>query len=213
MNILLLILTLNSAVFIDNQKARDEYNKGYNYFINNDYTKALTYFNKTINIESDAYEVYFLRAIANSKLGNHLDAIKDYTTIKDVKYMKRHLIYNNRGLEFLKTNQSNKAIQDFTKAINIKNDFAMAYNNRGHQFEENGDFKNALKDYYSAIEYDNSNDKSIYLYNAARLESVVGNKNYAVILIEEALEISPNFELANKLKEKIENKFANLIKN
>jgi tetratricopeptide (TPR) repeat protein len=216
MNILIIILMLNANVFIDNEAAKEYYNKGYNFFLNNDYEKAINYFNKTIKVSSDAFEVYYLRAISNDALGNYSDAINDYDKIVDVKYMKRHLIYNNRGLAYTKLNNVNGAIADFTKAIEIKPDFAMAYNNRAYQYEKNEDYKNALKDYYSAIEYDNSInsfDKQIYLYNAARLESVFGNKNYAIILIEEAIEINPNFDLAIELMKKLDSDFADFIKN
>ena len=208
----MIIYSSNSMVLV-NSEANNSFQKGYDYLVESEFEKAIKYFTKTIKIEEDAYEAYFLRAICYAYLNEHNKAIDDYTAIEDVKYMKRHIILNNRGLEYAKLKMTKEAIDDFSKAIEILPSFAEPYNNRGHQLEELGDFQNALLDYYSAIELDTSSDKQIYLYNAARLESIIGNENYAMLLLDKALSINPEFKEAIDLKEKFKNKFANFIKN
>lgn len=208
----ILIYSSNSMILL-NSEANNSFQKGYEYFSNSEYQKAIKQFTKTIEIEKDAYEAYFLRAVCYGFINEHTKAINDYDVIENVKYMKRHIILNNRGLEYVKLNQNKNAIKDFSKAIEILPSFAEPYNNRGHQLEELGDFQNALLDYYSAIELDESSDKQIYLYNAARLESIFGNENYAMLLLDKALSINPDFKEAIELKDKFKNKFANLMKN
>lgn len=210
MNIILMILAMNASVILNNKDATESFEKAYQYFVNSEYNKAVKYFTKAIEKENDAYEVYFLRALSYSYLNNSELSIADYNKIADVKYMKRHIIYINRGLEYRKLHKTDKAISDFTKAIEIMPNYADAYNNRGHQLEEVGDYKNALIDYYKAIEYERSNDKYIYYYNAARLESILGSENYALVLLDKAIELNPDFTEAINLKEKFKNKFANL---
>jgi tetratricopeptide (TPR) repeat protein len=45
-----------------------------------------------------------------------------------------------------------KAIDDFTKAIELKPGYAEAYYNRGQVWEEKGDYERGLADYSKAIE-------------------------------------------------------------
>lgn len=213
MNIILILIAMNASMFLSNDDAKEYFAEGNHYFINSEYNSAVKYFTKAINEENDAYEVYFLRAISYSYLNNPELSIADYNKIEDVKYMKRHIIFNNRGIEYSKLHKADEAINDFTKAIEFMPNYADAYNNRGHQLEVIGDYKNALIDYYKAIEFEKTDDKQIYYYNAARLESIIGSENYALVLLDKAIELNPEFTQAVELKEKFKNKFANYIKN
>ena len=41
-----------------------------------------------------------------------------------------HILYNNRGIDYGERGGDDLAIKDFTKAIELKPDYAFAYNNR-----------------------------------------------------------------------------------
>ena len=58
----------------------------------------------------------------------------------------------------LKNSQYDRAIADFTAAIRINPQYAVAYNNRGRTYQAMGDMTRALDDYEQArrIEPDNS---------------------------------------------------------
>jgi len=211
MNTLLFIMMFSSTLFLVNEDAREYMEKAGKEFSKSNYSKTVDYLDEVIEIESDAYEAYYLRAVSHSYLGNHEKSIADYTVIEDVMYLKRHIIFNNRGLEYAKLNQHQNAIKDFSRAIEIFPNYADAYNNRGHQLEEIGNFQGALLDYHKSIDLANSSDLAIFCYNAARLESVIGSEKEAISLLNQALKINPDFDLALNLKSKFDKKFANLI--
>ena len=52
------------------------------------------------------------------------------------------------------SDDNDKAIADFTKAIELRPDVAQAYNNRGNVYTNKGDFGKALEDLNKAIEID-----------------------------------------------------------
>lgn len=211
MNTLLFIMMFSSTLFLDNQEAREYMDKAGKAFSQSKYLQTVEYLDEVIEIEPDAYEAYYLRATSHSYLGNHEKSIADYTFIQDIMYLKRHVIFNNRGLEYAKLNQHQNAIKDFSKAIEIYPNFADAYNNRGHQLEEIGNFQGALIDYHKSIELANSSDLAIYCYNAARLESVIGSEKEAITLLNKALNINPDLSEAKELKSKFDKKFATVI--
>lgn len=211
MNTLMFIMMFSGVFFLNDKDAIESMEEAYHSFQASDYEEALDKLDDVIDIESEAYEAYFLRALSHSYVGNHQESINDYTFISDVKYMKRHVIFNNRGLEYAKINKNLEAIKDFTKAIEIYPKFAEAYNNRGHQLEEIGNYQGALIDYHKSIELADREDLAIYLYNAARLESVIGSENLAINLLNQALDLQPDFVEAKSLKDKFSVKFANII--
>jgi tetratricopeptide (TPR) repeat protein len=63
---------------------------------------------------------------------------------------KQSDIYNNRGNSKLKLDKLKDAIKDFDKAIELKNDFAIAYYNRGVAKLQSDDKNNACKDWQKA---------------------------------------------------------------
>jgi len=70
-------------------------------------------------------------------------------------------ILYNRGTRNAKNGNLTQAIEDFTKAIEIKPDDIMAYNNRGSAFAQQGDYIQAISDFTKAIGI-NTNDPVAY---------------------------------------------------
>ena len=58
------------------------------------------------------------------------------------------------GNEYLYAGDYKKAIEHYTKAIEIDPDFALAYNNRGVAYYNMGRYNEAIADYTKAIELD-----------------------------------------------------------
>ena len=65
--------------------------------------------------------------------------------------------YYNCGLAHSKKDELELAIADYTKAINLKPDYADAYYNRGVAYRIKGDYKLAITDYTKAIEIEPNN--------------------------------------------------------
>ena len=60
--------------------------------------------------------------------------------------------YNNRGIDWARKGQHEKAIADFTKAIEIDPRYAKAYYNRGFAYFLKGQYEQAISDFTKAIE-------------------------------------------------------------
>src|ERR1035438_8721384 len=67
----------------------------------------------------------------------------------------------NRGTRNANKGNLTKAIEDFSKATEIKPDDIMAYNNRGSAYAQQGDYIQAISDFTKAIGI-NPNDPVAY---------------------------------------------------
>lgn len=72
-----------------------------------------------------------------------------FIRIQDIHHKAYEALY--RGLSAMDKGDFDKAIKDFTTAIEIKPDFAEAYNNRGIAYFEKRDFDTAIQNYDNAI--------------------------------------------------------------
>ena len=61
-------------------------------------------------------------------------------------------IHNNHGLAYQEEGDYDRAIESFTKAIELNPNYAEAYNNRGNAYRDDGNFDRAIADYTKAIE-------------------------------------------------------------
>jgi tetratricopeptide (TPR) repeat protein len=80
--------------------------------------------------------------------------------------VKRQLLsgsLNSRGCAFERKGETDKAIADYTKAIDLDIRDAEAYYNRGAAFYKNGDVDKAIADWTKAIDL---NPKHAYVYNS-----------------------------------------------
>jgi tetratricopeptide (TPR) repeat protein len=60
--------------------------------------------------------------------------------------------YYNRGVAWQKKGDYDRAITDYTKAIEINPGDALAYYNRGNAYQGKGQYERAISDYNKAIE-------------------------------------------------------------
>ena len=70
--------------------------------------------------------------------------------------------YFNSGVDYGRKGEYDRAIQDFTKAIQINPKDAEAYNNRGFAYEKKGEYDRAIQDFDKAIQI---NPKHARAYN------------------------------------------------
>jgi tetratricopeptide (TPR) repeat protein len=76
------------------------------------------------------------------------------------------------------------AIEEFTQAINLKNDFAESYFERGKTYIEIGDFENAEKDFQTAVKLNPKLTES-YVY-LAQIQLAKGNDEEALKYLEKS---------------------------
>jgi tetratricopeptide (TPR) repeat protein len=80
--------------------------------------------------------------ISEHKKGNYQKAIEHYNEAI-ILDQDNPVPYNNRGLAFLKLNESDKAISDYNKALDLKPDYGEAYFNRGLAYYHSGGWSDA----------------------------------------------------------------------
>ncbi len=96
---------------------------------------------------------------------------------------------NNRGFLFLKLQQYDKAVIDFTKAIELHPKWAVTYYNRGVAYEKLGALDKAMADYTTAISYDSKYSDAYY--NRGLIFGNHGQMNEAISDFSKSIESQP----------------------
>jgi len=109
--------------------------------------------------------------------------------------------YYKAGKDFVATKNYKDAVEQFTKAIEMDPDYAIAYIERADAFEKINEYKNAADDYSRAIVFEQK-DPQIF-YGAARINYKLGKYEEAKEFIEKSLALKSKYLEALQLKVKI----------
>jgi len=103
--------------------------------------------------------------------------------------------YLMRGETLSGNQQYDRAIADYTTAIEMKPDYAEAYNDRGFAYYLKGDFERAISDYTRAIELRPNYPKA---YNSRGVAYMQGGYGAAKSVpdFDRAIELKPDFRYA-----------------
>ena len=108
--------------FLSNQKLEE----GNNYYLNNEYEKAIDCYSEAIKLNPKNYIAYCNRGLLNFQIkGKKDDAMKDFN--EGIKINSNYsLIYYNRALIHYVAQRYDNAIDDFGKAIELDPNFTAA---------------------------------------------------------------------------------------
>ena len=151
---------------------------------------------------------YYKKGVRQAKKGNYLKAKKFFTIAIEENPFSR--AYYNRALAKSYLQEYGSAIEDYTKAIELRPHFAIAYNNRGADKNELKDYKGALEDYSKAIEQEPLYARAYY--NRGIVYYNLREYNKAIADFSKALTLNPGDKEAEKNKaiaEKRQNEEAN----
>jgi tetratricopeptide (TPR) repeat protein len=138
--------------------------------------------------EPDFYLAYLnFQGDTNAIVLEHLDAAIN-------KGFKEHQVYYNRGLYKLVTGNFSGAIDDYSDAIDLKKDYAIAYHDRGTAKRELGDMQGALYDYRMAADYDHN--FPIAFNNMGSVKIILGDYNGALEDYSVAINLDSTFFIA-----------------
>ena len=115
-----------------------------------------------------------------------------FIRIQDIHHKAYEAFY--RGLSAMDKGDFDKAIKDFTTAIELKPDFFVAYNNRGAAYGEKHDFDKAIQDFSTTIEI--KPDYATAYNNRGNAYSRKGDFDTAIQNYDKAIELKPDYATA-----------------
>jgi len=153
------------------------------------------------------YQDSFLEKLTADFLSNDVSPAEGSATmevqgmIEDMaalgKPSKRELqseAFKNEGYLYRKHGEFAKAIDLYTKALDITPDYAIACNGRGQAYADTGEHQRAIEDYHLAIQADPEFAKAYN--NRGTSYGVLGDRERAIADFDRALELDPNFAQA-----------------
>jgi Flp pilus assembly protein TadD len=113
-------------------------------------TKAIEYLNQAIALSPRSADLYNLRGIAYSKLGDGDRADADFRKVTEFspRAAEAHM---NRGVDFLRQEDFDRAIEALKYATTVNPKFATAFSNLGTAYQKKGDYDAAIESYNRAV--------------------------------------------------------------
>lgn len=114
-----------------------------------DYPKAISDFNKVLELEPQHTVAYYERGNAYLAQGKPEAAIEDYNQVLEFS-PQNSMAYNKRGLVYFELGNYQGALEDYNQALQLNSSSREAYINRGNVRSYLGDSQGAQEDYKSA---------------------------------------------------------------
>jgi tetratricopeptide (TPR) repeat protein len=121
------------------------------YLHNENFTeRAIEYLDEAIALSPRSADLYNLRGIAHSKVGNGDRADADFRKVTELmpRAAEAHM---NRGVDFVRQGNFDRAIEALTYATTVNPKLATAFSNLGTAYQKKGDFDAAIESYSRAI--------------------------------------------------------------
>ena len=150
--------------------------------IQNQYSEAIFYFNKAIELSPDFTSVYFNRGKVKASLNDKKGAIEDMNMVISMDTVNEEAYY-------IRAIMKDKDIKDLTKAININSRYKEAYEARGRAYIEYPDYIPFAIDDFSTLIQLTKDSISSYYYERSSLYWVLGDTLKAIEDINKALTI------------------------
>jgi len=137
------------SVIQTKETAETYLNQGVAYSQKGEFERAVSNYNKAIEVNPKFAVAYLNRGFTYSKLGEYDRAISDYSKATEIN-PRYAMAFNNRGFTYRKKGDFNRAISDYSKAIEINPRYAVAYYNRANAYYQTGEYDRAWEDVYIA---------------------------------------------------------------
>jgi Tfp pilus assembly protein PilF len=132
-------------------KARPYFERADAHFRQGSLERAVSDYNKTVELDPGHAKAYNHRAIIFQKQGKFDQAISDYD--KAISLIPLYCVaYNNRGVAYLNKGNIDQAIADYSRALDIDPNYPDAYSNRANAYLIKGYLDSAISDCNRALE-------------------------------------------------------------
>ena len=159
-----------------------------------DYRNALAAYNKLLRGKNDnAAPLHHSRAYASAMLGDHSGALRDYNMAIRLSPRAAHLYFSRGTTRMMSGNAPEKALEDFTTAISLKEDYMEAYYSRASVYYQRGNYANAIKDFSKVIDLRPELMEPWYARGIAHHKA--GQHRLAVDDFSQAIKINPTMAL------------------
>ncbi len=151
----ILVYTIIIIISACNNRTEKNLKIGKEMLAKKNYTEAKKYFDFIINDsaseDSLLYEAYFFRGVTNDSLNNQIQAFKDYSKALELNKSCAECYYNIGMVYWWDSLNHKKAIECFSNAINIQNNYYDAYIGRANAYYGLNKIENAICDFNKAI--------------------------------------------------------------
>ena len=185
--------------------AQDYAKQGDKFFTQGCYDEAVEAYDRGLQLDSQAAEVWNNRGVVLTKLHRYHEAIASYEQALQLRSEYADA-WNNRGVALGKLKYYDAAILSYDRAIRIREDYVDAWNNRGFSLAQLQRFDEAIDSYQKAAEL--NPDFYLVWYNQARCYGMQGEADLALENLQKAIEIKPS--VVQNLAKK-ENDFASIL--
>lgn len=156
----------NESTALDSAYINAYFNRGLTYLDLQQYTKAFTDFEKTLELDPKNAGAYFYHGKAFYFLGQRHKTIADLSEYL-LLVPDSPDVYNLRGKIYLTLSKYDSALADFNKTISLKPDYSIAFGNIGYVYLQQNKPDLAIENFNECLSYDN--------------KSVSANMNLAII--------------------------------
>jgi len=142
-----------ASLSVDANSAQSFYDKGLKELWQENWSAALTYFQKATEKNPDYAGAWFNLGVTYAELGRHQDAIEAYKQAIRIKpdLANEHYTHKNLGAAYSELGRWQDAIEAYKQVIRIKPDDAAAHYDLGVTYAELGRHQDAIEAYKQAI--------------------------------------------------------------
>jgi len=182
--ILFLMLVLAGSLFVFygcSEKSEDvssqvevEFRKGFDYATQGIYDKALTHFQKAVEIDPEYARAWCGMGTIYRNQEKYEEAFENYN--KAIELDPGYVVcYDNLGIAYFRTGNDGEAKKAFTKAAELDPGYADAHFNLGLLYEAVGDNDRSISEYEKYISLSSDSEKTAEV--KGRIEGIKKGKN------------------------------------
>lgn len=194
---------------IDSDKTNSDlyFKRGENFFLLQEYSKAIVDYTKAIKLDKKYASYYVSRGIAYMLLDQYNKSLEDFNKAIELDSQLKY-VHNNRGLLFLEMKKYQEALKDFTFEIEVNN-YQSALVNRSYYYLENHMWNEAINDGKKIIENDKMSLDGYKITFLANYE--LQNFEEAKKATEEIVKLNPENSRAYFVRGKCLHQLGNLV--